>query len=96
MRGKKSKTGNTRVAPNGYHYTRTKTGWRLTHHVVAEKTLGRLLKEEERVYFKDGDRTNIDPSNLEIRTTKPKTPAAKRAQLEAKIDDLRAQLEALP
>lgn len=96
MRGKKSRVGAVRVAPNGYSYTRTKIGWRLTHHVVAEKMLGRRLKEGERVHFKDGTRTNLSPDNLEIKSTKPKTPATRRARIEAKIDDLRAELETLP
>lgn len=95
MRGKKSKTGTTRVAPNGYHYTKVKDKWKLTHHIVMEKKLGRRLKNNERVYFVDGDRTNLAADNLEVRAVKAKTKESVRARLEAKIEDLQAQLEEL-
>lgn len=95
MRGQKSKTGTTRWSPNGYHYTRTRTGWRLTHHLVAEKKLGRRLKENERVYFIDGDRTNLAQENLDIRSVREKTKQALRAQLEARLEDIQARLEEL-
>jgi hypothetical protein len=66
-RGKKAATGEERVAPNGYHYIKTKDGWRLKHHILAEEALGRPLKDSERVSFKDNDRTNFDPENLQVR-----------------------------
>jgi len=94
-RGSKSKEGDTRVAANGYHYTRGTTKWRLTHHIIVEQGLGRSLRANERVYFRDGDRTNLAPNNLDIRVVKPKTKAAKRAEIEAKIDDLKDRLDDL-
>lgn len=94
-RGRASQVGDTRWSPNGYHYTRTARGWQLTHRLVAEETLGRPVGEDERVRFLDGDRTNLDPDNIEVYKSKPQTPARRRAQIEAKIADLQAQLEEL-
>jgi hypothetical protein len=93
MRGKNAKPGDTRVAPNGYHYTRTKLdGWRLTHHIIAEKTLGRPLKDGERVSFRDKDRTNLDPSNIVVNAMGNNSLRKTRARLEARIQELQAQL----
>lgn len=61
-----AKVGETRVYTNGYHYTRTPTGWRLTHHLIAEQKLGRPLVAGERAYFTDGDRKNLNPDNIEV------------------------------
>lgn len=94
-RGKKSKVGDTRVAPNGYHYTRTTTGWELTHRLVAEKELGRALTPEERVRFIDGDRSNRDPDNLEVYEIKQASKEKKKARIEARIEELQAQLQEL-
>lgn len=38
----------------------------LEHRLVMEKMLGRLLTDTERVHHKDGNKTNNDPSNLEL------------------------------
>ena len=58
-----------RVAKNGYSYTRIDSGnWRLTHHIIAEQKLGRAIDpSQERVYFVDKDKTNLDPANIEVR-----------------------------
>tara|TARA_R110002051_G_scaffold66296_1_gene120096 strand:- start:122 stop:424 length:303 start_codon:yes stop_codon:yes gene_type:complete len=92
MRGQKSPIGSTRVAPNGYHYTKTgEFDWRLTHHIVMEEKLGRNLMAHERVFFVDGDRSNLNPDNLLIREIvggKKK----KIAELKSKISHLEAQL----
>lgn len=93
MRGQKSKIGDTRIAANGYHYTRSKSGWELTHRRVAEQRLGRPLEYDERVRFVDGDRSNFDdPGNLDVYRVRQATKAKKRARLEARIDELQAQL----
>jgi predicted DNA-binding antitoxin AbrB/MazE fold protein len=60
-----------------------------------ERSLGRSLKPNERVSFSDGDRTNLELENLILSTKKEKTKAAKKAQLEAKRDEIQAQLEEL-
>lgn len=95
MRGKTSKIGDTRTSPNGYHYTRTADKWELTHRLIAEEQLGRPLKDNERVRFLDGDRTNLAPDNIAVYETKPQGPNRRRAQLEAKIAELQAELEEL-
>lgn len=41
-------------------------GWELEHRVVMKKMLGRDLLPGESVHHIDGDRTNNDPSNLEL------------------------------
>jgi hypothetical protein len=93
MRGKSAKPGDTRIAPNGYHYTKTKRdGWRLTHHIIAEKTLGRPLKDGERVVFIDKDRSNLEPNNIEVKITGTSSLRRRKAQLEARIQELQAQL----
>ena len=92
-RGKNAKVGDTRTAPNGYHYTRTKKGWRLTHHLVAEKKLGRPLRKNERVYFIDNDRTNITEDNLHVKPVKTKED--KLAEIDNKIAILQTEREEL-
>lgn len=88
-RGNASKVGDTRVAQNGYQYTRTEAGQRLTHHIIAEEKLGRPLTGKDLVTFVDGDRTNLDPSNIRIR---PKKVASLRSQL-IKIDNKIKELQ---
>lgn len=95
VRGRKAEIGDTRIAPNGYHYTRTPDGWESTHRILLERKLGRKLRRGERARFKDGNRANLDPANLEVYTTKPPSANARRARLEAKIDELQAELEEL-
>lgn len=94
-RGQRATEGDTRVAPNGYHYTRTKTEWVLTHRIVAEKLLGRPLAEGERIRFKDNDRSNLDPNNIQIMKARARTVEAKKARIQARIDELNAQLDGL-
>jgi len=94
-RGRVSTIGATRVSPNGYHYTRTEKGWVTTHTIVAEERLGRPLEKNERVKFKDGDRTNLSPDNLIVYIVQERSKNRKIAQLKARIADLQAQLEEL-
>lgn len=93
--GKVSTVGSERVAKNGYHYTRTESGWRLTHHVIAEQKLGRAVdSSQERVRFIDGDRSNLDPSNIEV-VEKKNSKANKIKDLKSQIRYLQAELELL-
>lgn len=94
-RGKKAEVGDTRTAPNGYHYTRTESGWRLTHHIIAEESLGRRMETSERAVFHDGDRTNLDPSNIVVKPKGRSSSDARRARLEARIEELQAELAEL-
>lgn len=84
------------VSANGYHYTRTKTAWRLTHHLIAEQKLGRAIdRETELVAFKDKDRNNFDPDNIIVKVKHKQSANRKRARLEARIADLQAELDDL-
>jgi|SRR5262252_9499320 len=95
MRGQRSKVGDTRTSPNGYHYTRTEKGWVTTHTIIMEKSLGRKLEANERVRFKDGNKRNLSPSNLEVRVIQPGSRERRIAQLRTRIEDMQAQLEDL-
>jgi hypothetical protein len=94
-RGQPANEGDTRTSANGYHYTRTKNEWRLTHHLLAEQILKRALEPKERVYFIDGDRTNLKCSNIGIAGKRPQSVKARRARLEARLEEIQAQLDAL-
>ena len=95
-RGKKSEIGDTRTSPNGYHYTKTATGWELTHRLTAQRRLGRELRFDERVRFADGNRSNYtDPDNLDVYKVREPTRAKRKARIETKIDDLQGQLREL-
>jgi len=90
-RGQKSEVGATRVAPNGYHYTKAENGeWRLTHHIVAEEKIGRRIRAHERVWFEDGDRQNLAPDNLLV--TEGQGKEKKIAMIKDKIAQLELQL----
>jgi hypothetical protein len=99
-RGQQASIGAQRIAPNGYHYTRCEKKWRLTHHLTAEKVLGRALLDGERVVFRDGfDRRDYaNPDAIQV-TTKGKVSPNKqlarlyerKRELEAQIADLEAQ-----
>lgn len=94
-RGKAAKVGDTNVSSNGYHYTRTTSEWRLTHHLVAEQLLGRKLNSSDMVRFKDGDKTNLNPSNVVVSQRPKKGKEARLAKLDAQIAELQAQRELL-
>lgn len=95
MRGQKANVGDTRTAPNGYHYTKVPGAWRLTHHIVMEKALGRKLTENERVVFLNGKRSDLRPENLEVREKGTASLRQKKARLEAKIEEYQAELAAV-
>lgn len=91
VRGQKAQIGDTRVSSNGYHYTRTEAGWRLTHHLIAEKELGRPLESNESVRFV-GDKTDLSPDNITIVLKGKSSLRRRQAQLEARIAELQAEL----
>jgi hypothetical protein len=96
VRGRSSKVGDTRIAANGYHYTRTDDGWTLTHRIVAERKIGRALSYDERVRFIDGDRSNFrDPDNLDVYQVREASVEKRKARIAARIDELQAQLAEL-
>ena len=40
------------------------------HRLIMEELIGRKLKKNEQIHHKDGDRSNNDPENLELISTK--------------------------
>lgn len=94
-RGQKADVGSTRWSPNNYHYTKTPSGWRFTHHLIMEQTLGRPLQPDERVIFKDGKSRNLDPANIVVQEKGRSSIRRRKAQLEARIAELQAQLDAI-
>ena len=100
MRGSKAEVGAERTSPNGYRYVKCEGGWRLKHHLVAEKKLGRSITAEERVVFLDGDKTNFKPNNIDVREKGKSSIRRRKAYLEDRIremedelDEINAQLE---
>lgn len=91
-RGTRATVGQETISKNGYHYTRTETGWVLTHRLIAEQKLGRPLAENERASFADNDRKNLDPSNIVVSTKRTATLRKQIARHKAKIKDLQAQV----
>lgn len=99
-RGQRSEVGDTTVSANGYNYTRTESGWRLTHHLIAEAALGRPIDTAiETIRFKDGDKTNLDPENILVTPKKTESASkrlakliSQRAEIDAEIKELEASL----
>lgn len=99
-RGQVAEIGQTRVAKNGYHYTkvaehpRAQNGWILTHWLTAEKKLGRYLAENEMAKFKE-PKFKRDPYNEDgIIVIKKRTSSLRRrkAQIEDRLRELQAEL----
>lgn len=93
MRGRKAPEGSTYVSANGYHYTKSGGTWRLTHHLIAEEhILKRPVSENELVRFKSNNKLDLRPENIEIVVKGTQTLARRKAQLEARIEELQGQL----
>lgn len=101
MRGNTAKIGSTRIAPNGYHYTKVKeyegnpNCWRLTHHIKMEEHLGRPLEPDERVYFNGDNKLDFSKENLSLRKVGQAGTRTKLARVEARLAELEAQRDAL-
>lgn len=94
-RGTIAKDGDTFVSQNGYHNTKQNGKWRLTHHIIAEEILGRPLTPSDRVEFKDRDRSNLNPSNIQVVPRGRGSTRRRMAQVKARIDELQAEYEDL-
>jgi hypothetical protein len=100
-RGQANAIGDTFTSPNGYNYTKVETGphttkWRLTHHLVAEATMGRSINSDtETVRFKDGNRTNLSPDNIIVSPKKTGTASKRLAQLIAQRAEIDSQIKLL-
>lgn len=90
--------GALRTSQNGYQYVKIKmTGasqWRLYHHVRMEEKLGRPIDSSvERVIFVDGNRGNLSYDNLKVVPKGAGPLTRRRAELEDRIRELKAQLD---
>lgn len=95
MRGKASSIGQERVAQNGYHYIKVerdgKAQWILKHWLVAEKKLGRRIREDERVVFLNGKKHDFRPENIEVREKGKGSVRRRLAQVRSRIEELQAE-----
>ena len=97
-RGQAAPVGAVFTNKNGYHHTKVDEdrGFVATHVLRMEERLGRRLTKGEFVKFVDGNRFNLDPDNLELRTRGDrKSPQARLAVLEAHIEELQAEADEL-
>jgi hypothetical protein len=97
-RGRTANPGDTRVSPNGYHYTKTDKKWELTHRLTIERHLGRPLAEDERCKFAPGFDKAKDynnPAAILVYKIKEQSAGSKLANLYAKRDEIQAQIDAL-
>lgn len=95
-RGKVSAIGDRFTNANGYTYEKTKSGWMPVHQLLAEQLLGRPLKPIERAIFKDGDRRNLDPTNIRVELKYHRASLkAKLVRIEEEIRELQAQAQEL-
>lgn len=96
-RGKAAEVGATRVSQNGYHYTKTeKDGWRLTHHLTAEKMLGRPLRDDEMVKIQNKKEPyDNGGGNIEVIIKRTSSLRKRKAVLEAKIAEAQGELESI-
>lgn len=98
MRKRVVPIGATRVAPNGYHYTKVsdekgQNNWRATHYILAEEMLGRPIRADERVTFIDTSlRSTPTKKNILVVKKRAKTKAAIVAEIRNKIEELKGQL----
>lgn len=91
-RGKGAEVGTTRVSANGYQYTKVGNSWRLSHHLVAEQTLGRPLSPDERVRFLSKNKLDLSEKNIEVVLKGKSSLRRRKAILEARIEELKAEL----
>lgn len=92
-RGNPAKVGDTNISDNGYHYTRTAEGWRLTHHIIAEAKYNRKIDKDVTVRFVDGDRRNLNQDNIIIKPIVVKD--TRKKILQRRIRELKAELDLL-
>jgi len=95
-RGRSSPVGAVTVNANGYSQTKTENGWIGTHQLILEEKIGRKLLPGERAIFIDGDRKNLDPSNIDLnKGSVTQSIKARIAKLQAEIEDRQATIKEL-
>jgi hypothetical protein len=94
-RGQASPVGATRVADNGYHYTKTEErGWVLTHWLTVESARGTLIDPEKEVVQFTSKAAKRNPYDIGgIRVLKKKTSSLRKrlAVLEDQIREKTAE-----
>lgn len=95
-RGRAAAVGTETTNANGYTQVKTaRRGWVGKHTLVLEEKLGRQLIPGERAIFKDGDKSNLKPDNIELAVAGSSSIKARIAKLEAEIADRQALLDEL-
>lgn len=94
-RGRTSPVGTETVNANGYTQVKTETGWTGKHTLVLEEKLGRKLRPGERAIFKDGNKENLEPDNIELSASATKSIQSRIAKLRAEIEDRQALIKDL-
>jgi hypothetical protein len=89
--GKARAEGERNQAQNGYWYEKRNGKWVLVHHLIAVQNLGRPLLPNEGVYFKDGNRENLNPENIEVRAKGNGKARARLAAVQERIRELQAE-----
>lgn len=86
-RGRPCPLGTETVNANGYCQVKTERGWLGKHTLILEKKLGRNLLPDERAIFKDGNKHNLNPDNIELAGGGQKSLRARIAKLRAEVED---------
>jgi hypothetical protein len=94
-RGHAAEEGDTYISDNGYEYTKQGGKFRPTHHIIAERKLGRPLKFNERVIFGENGKADLSPNNITVVRKGASATRARIAVVESRIEELQAELAIL-
>jgi hypothetical protein len=95
-RGVRSPIGTETVNANGYCQVKTERGWVGKHTLILEKKLGRQLLPGERAVFKDGNKQNLDPANIELaEAMSTRSVKARIVKLQQEVEDRLALIKEL-
>lgn len=76
------------VAKNGYVYWKIEGVWDTAHRHAMRAHLGRKLRPGERVHFKDGNKDNLSPENLELKQPGPRSKQGRLEHLQETFRDI--------
>ena len=99
MRGSRREVGSICYNGKGYALIKIekegKTSWKLYHQVIFEQKMGRPKRPNERLYFIDGDITNLSPDNISSRTLGENNIRRRKRVIEEKIKILQEELNSI-